>query len=245
MKSKMIALAAAVAALMSAGAVDAQYYSTADVGDEDFGEPARDMQRNLLGPVGINLGGALNMPVGDSGSRLDPGGGFTAGISYNPLPAVGVQAEYMFSYADVEDDVFQNAPRIDGNQTMQYGNLNVVVRPVRKNRFGFYILGGPGIYNRDVEVSRIDGVATTTFCDPFLFVCSPAAVPVSTVVGSTDSTDFGVNGGVGVYAVLTPPLKMYLEARYHYIWGPTFTPAGGEEINADGQYIPVVLGFAF
>ena len=55
----------------------------------------------------------------------------------------------------------------------------------------------------------------------------------------------GVNGGVGVYAVLSPPVKLYLEARYHYIWGPGFTTPDGERHDADGQYIPLVGGFAF
>lgn len=236
------AIVACLAALLSAAGVQAQYRKTADVDYEDYGGGER--QRNLFGPVGFNIGGAVGLPLARSSDRFDVGGGFVAGISYNPLPEIGIQAEYSFTHYSVQSDVLPGTG-LDGNQTLQYGDLNLVVRPVTRGRFGFYLVGGPGIYNRDVEVTQFEGVATTPYCDPWLLFCFPAAVPVSTVVGSQNSTDFGLNGGVGVYATLAPPLKLYLEGRYHYIWGPSFTNASGQQRDANGQYIPIVLGLAF
>jgi len=38
--------------------------------------------------------------------------------------------------------------------------------------------------------------------------------------------------------------SVYLETRYHYIWGPTVkNPTSGEEQKANGQFFPVTVGF--
>jgi hypothetical protein len=40
-------------------------------------------------------------------------------------------------------------------------------------------------------------------------------------------------------------VRLYLEARYHYIFGPSFTAADGRKRSADGQYVPITLGIRF
>ena len=241
--TKWIIISVALVGLWSAGA-EAQYRRTVSPYDEPYEQEDGMDQRNLFGPISFNVGGTLALPVGRTSDRFDPGGGFTAGISFYPVPAIGIQAEYLFSFYNMDDDVLTGAG-IDGDMTMQYGDLNVVIRPVTRARFGFYLVGGPGIYHRNAEVSEFDGVGAATYCDPLLFFCYPTAVPVSTVIGSQSSTDFGVNGGIGAYAVLAPPLRLYLEARYHFIWGPSFTTPAGNQRSSDGQFVPIVLGLAF
>jgi hypothetical protein len=240
---RWVIISAALAALWSASA-EAQYKRTVSPYDEPYENEGGPDQRNLFGPISFNVGGTLSLPVSQTADLFDPGAGFTAGISFFPVPAVGVQAEYMFSYYNMEGDVLAGTG-LDGNMTMQYGDLNLVVRPITRSRFGFYIVGGPGIYHRNAEVSQFEGVGAASYCDPWLFFCYPTAVPVSSVIGSQSSTDFGLNGGIGAYAVLAPPLRLYLEARYHYIWGPSFTTPTGGERSSDGQFIPIVLGLAF
>ena len=239
--SKPIIRVLAITATLTATATHAQYRATRDVVSDDgaYDRPG------LVGPVSFDVGAALSMPVSDSGSRFDPGTGFTAGVTFRPpRSAVGVEAEYMFTHYDVEGDLLEGTS-LDGSQVMHHGVLNVVVRPPNQRRFGFYLLGGGGVYYRNVEVAEFAGVGIAPFCDPYLFACYPQAVPVSQVVGSEDSVDFGVNGGFGVYAVLTAPMRLYLEARYHYMWGPEFDGPAGNRVDSDGQYVPVVLGLAF
>jgi Outer membrane protein beta-barrel domain len=238
---RWVIISAALAGLWSASA-EAQYKLSPY--DEPYEHEGGAEQRNLFGPISFNVGGALSLPVSQTADRFDPGAGFTAGITFSPVPMIGIQAEYLFSYYNADGDVLAGS-NLDGNMTMQYGDLNLVVRPITRSRFGFYILGGPGIYHRNAEVTQFDGVGAATYCDPLLFFCYPTAVPVSTVIGSQSSTDFGLNGGVGAYAVLTPPLRLYLEARYHFIWGPSFTTPNGTQRSSDGQFIPIVLGLAF
>ena len=39
--------------------------------------------------------------------------------------------------------------------------------------------------------------------------------------------------------------SFYVEARWHYMWGPEFTNGNGEKVNANGQYFPITFGFRF
>lgn len=195
-------------------------------------------------PIGIKLGGVLGLPLGGASERFDPGGGFAVGLSFLPRAVVGVQLEYLYSFHGLQNDVF-DIDGIDGNHTLQYGDLNLVVRAVRSGPFELYLIGGPGIYHRAVEVSRIESFGVGTYCDPLLFICSSAAVPTSQVLGSETSIDFGVNGGVGMSLSIAPPLRLFIEARYHYIWGPSFLGPGGRTFDSDAEYAPVVLGLAF
>lgn len=237
-----IGLAAIAATIFTATTASAQYAATRDTYAE---EAEYEESAGVAGPVTFNIGAPLSLPVSDSGSRLDPGLGFAAGVGFRPPRSpVGIQAEYMFTYYDVEGDIF-DATSLDGRQIMHNGNLNIIVRPPKQRQFGFYLIGGGGIYNRNVEVSEFEGVGLAPYCDPYLFFCYAQPVAVDQVIGSQDSTDFGVNGGLGVFAVLTPPMRLYLEARYHYIWGPEFEREGGDRVDSDGEFVPVVLGLAF
>jgi opacity protein-like surface antigen len=200
--------------------------------------------RSLVPLVGFNIAGMASFPLGNSSDAFNPGGGFAAGIMFRPKPFIGIQFEYSYSWYDVKDSLIPGS-NLDGLHTMQYWDLNIVARPAHAKHFGFYVIGGPGIYRRMVDITRFAGVGVSTYCDPILYYCYPAAVPVDQVLASRSSTDFGLNGGLGMYFAVSPPLRIYLEARFHYIWGPEFKTVGGKKRDADGQYIPITLGVAF
>jgi outer membrane protein with beta-barrel domain len=200
--------------------------------------------RTLLPLVAFNVAGMASFPLGNSSDAFNPGGGFALGVMFRPLPMLGAQLEYSYSWYDVKNSLIPHSD-LDGLHTMQYWDLNVWVRPVKAKRVGFYVVGGPGIYRRTAEVTKFAGVGASTYCDPILFYCYPAAVPVDQVIASRSATDFGVNGGLGMYFVLNPPLRLYLEVRYHFIWGSEFTSASGKKRSADGQYLPITLGLSF
>jgi hypothetical protein len=201
--------------------------------------------RSLVPMVGFNIGGMASFPVGRSSDALDPGGGFAVGVMFRPRPFVGFQFEYSYSWYNIKGDIFKDT-RLDGHAGMQYWDLNVIARPVHAKHVGFYVIAGPGIYRRSATITEFTGqVAVGTYCDPWLYFCYPTAAPAEDVIGSRHSTDFGLNGGIGMYFVLSPPLRLYLEARYHYIWGPTFHNMTGKSFDANGKYLPVTLGIAF
>jgi opacity protein-like surface antigen len=196
-----------------------------------------------MSPVGLNIGGGVAFPIGDANRRFETGGDFQVGLSYNFSDFFRIQAEYLYSGYGVEPNLL-GSTGVDGHHSMQYGNLNAVLDLFPGRLLSVYLVGGPGIYHRSVTISQVEGVTNATFCDPWLFVCYPQAVSVSSVLGRTGSTSFGLNAGVGISLRLAEPVRLYVESRYHYLFGSSFsTPAG--EVRADGQYMPLVLGLRF
>jgi len=209
-----------------------------DVPTDFVHEPELD---TLVPYVGFNIGGGLSVPLSDAGDRFNLGGAFQVGVTYNFTRHLGVQAEYLYSGYSVEGDVLSSTG-VDGHHSMQYGNLNAVYEIVRPRPFGVYVLGGPGIYYRRVEITEFAGTAVVPYCDPWLFFCYATPVGVEQVLGARSRTDFGLNAGVGVnLRLFEGPVRLYLEGRYHYIFGGDVDTPNGS-ININGQYLPFVLG---
>ena len=59
-------------------------------------------------------------------------------------------------------------------------------------------------------------------------------MPVENILGERSSTDFGINVGGGVNFQVGETAAIYVEARYHYIWGPEVTDPRTEH-HADGE----------
>jgi hypothetical protein len=198
----------------------------------------------ITGPLVWNLGGSLGIPLGDTSDRLNIGGGLQAGFTYNPVPFFGAQFEYGVNWDGLKTSSPAANLGVFGNATMHYFNVNAVVRPT-KGRFGIYFAGGGGLYYRTVSVNQVNGTAAAAYCDPFLFYCSAVPVSTASLIGSRTSWDWGVDGGVGFTLGLTQLTRVYVEARYHYIWGPSFTGPDGQTHAANGQYLPITLGLQF
>jgi hypothetical protein len=215
-----------------------------DAGHGMEGGGVDENERSAVPMLGFNIGGMASFPLGRSSDALNPGGGFAAGITFRPKPFIGIQFEYSYSWYGVNSDLFHGG-HLNANASMQYWDLNIIARPARVKRFGFYFIAGPGIYRRMAQITQFTGVGVGTYCDPLLYFCFPTAVPTEDVIESRHSTDFGLNGGIGSYLVLAPPLRVYLEVRFHYIWGPTFHTATGSSRSANGEYLPITLGVSF
>ncbi|XXF77448.1 outer membrane beta-barrel protein [Myxococcaceae bacterium GXIMD 01537] len=193
--------------------------------------------------VSFNLAASMTFPLGPLGQRIKRGEGLQVGLGYSFTDWLTVQAEYFHSGYEVEANVL-DANNVEGDHALRMGNISALVRVVRLGDFSAYLVGGPGLYYRRVDLSKVQGVSFSAFCDPLLFFCFSQPVPVEETLRSKSITNFGLGGGVGVTWRYAGPLQVYLEARYHYIFGPTFeTPTGPRK--ADGQYLPVVLGVRF
>lgn len=199
-------------------------------------------QETLVPRVGFNIGGGVSLPISNAEGRFQTGGGFQLGVTYNFTQSLGVQAEYFHSSYGIRSDVL-SSNGVDGNHSMQYGDLNVVYRVLPSRPFGVYVLGGPGIYHRRVQITQFAGTAVVPYCDPWLFFCYNSPVAVDQVLGSRSRTDFGLNAGVGLgLRLFGGPILVYVEGRYHYVFSGTIdTPAGPRK--ADGQYLPIMFGF--
>jgi opacity protein-like surface antigen len=202
---------------------------------------SEDEDKTLVPRVGFNIGGGVSFPISDAGDRFQTGGAFQLGATYNITRRVGVQAEYLYSGYTIQDDVL-SATGTNGNHSMQYGDLNAVFTVLPARLFGVYVLGGPGIYHRRVEITEFAGVGLVPYCDPWLYICYSEPVAVDQVLGSRSKTDFGLNAGVGVsLRLFGGPLRLYAEGRYHYIFGGDIDTSAGPR-KADGQYLPLVFG---
>jgi hypothetical protein len=200
----------------------------------------------VMGPFVWNIGGLIGVPVGNTSDRANVGGGFVAGLTFNPSHPLGLQFEYGTNWFSLKTNQQLANLGIFGNGFMQYFNLNAVLRPFKGGgRVGFYLIGGGGLYYRRASVNQVEGTAVVPYCDPYLFFCSAAPVTASSVIGARTSWDWGVDGGIGFTYALSPPVRLYVEARFHYIFGPSFTAANGETRTADGEFVPVTIGVKF
>lgn len=207
----------------------------------------------------VNIGGGFTATTGEVHNHLGNGGNFRIGATFHVNEHLGIQFEYGYEpigSKEVPVPAFPigspSVPVSAGHHMHSY-TFNAI------NRFGAadakirpYAIGGVGIYNRVVQLTS-PGTGLVTVCDPWWYICYPAAVPVTNILGERSSTDFGINFGGGFGFRLAEHAEAYFEARYHYIWGPKASsfvqggvlPAGVEDKNANGQYFPITFGIRF
>lgn len=206
-------------------------------------------------PVQVNLGGSVVMPLSGIKDDFGTGGGFNIGVTITPpaAPHIGLQVEYGYNHLAGEDKtiptsitpggVVTGTALIESHHNMQYIDFNGELKggsgPVKP-----YAIGGFGMYYRSVSLTTPD-VGFTTWCDPYWYVCYPTAVAIDRVIGERSSWDPGINLGGGISFKIGDSSKFYVETRWHYMWGPSFTDSAGVEHKANGQYLPVTFGFRF
>ncbi len=206
-------------------------------------------------PVHINLGAGFTVPVSNLKDEFGTGGGFNLGVSFDPTPMFGIQVEYAYNQLSGKDRVFDGFATplatvpvvpitLSSHHSMHYLDFNGVFRTKGESKIKPYGLGGMGAYYRTVSLTTPD-VGYTTVCDPYWYVCYPTVVSVDRIVGDRNSWDPGIDLGGGVTLGLGESAQFYVEARWHYVWGPSFTDANGTEQKANGQYFPVTFGFRF
>jgi opacity protein-like surface antigen len=204
-------------------------------------------------PVSFNIGAGVTATTGDVNTNFGNGFNFNAGLTFRLTDTMGFLTEYQYTYfGEKEVLVPTNLPSEPSTSTqfflnhrMHVGSFDLVFKPTTSGRVGGYILFGPGVYNRVAEVTT-PAIGLVTVCDPYWYVCYPAPVPVDQVVGSRSSTDFGINLGGGVTFKMGESALFYVEARYHYVWGPSVeNPSTGESESANGTYFPITFGFRF
>lgn len=204
-------------------------------------------------PVEINLGAGATFPVSHLGDTFDTGWNGAVGVTFNVSQNVGIQAEYMYhrmdgpdrSFTNLRPDLGPDVVVIESNHQMHTGTFNLVVRSNSGGAVNGYLLAGPGIYHRLVQLTS-PSVGVITVCDPYWLVCYPAAVETDQILGDRSSNDFGVNFGGGI--TFGREAKFYMEFRYHYVWGPKIAPVVGDgstTYSSNAQFMPLTFGFRF
>jgi|SwirhisoilCB2_FD_contig_61_7782051_length_795_multi_6_in_0_out_0_1 opacity protein-like surface antigen len=212
-------------------------------------------------PVDVNFGFGWTFPETDLKNDFDAGWNGAFGVTFNINQHVGVQAEYIYTHMDGPSKTISLSATpvaaavtngvIESNHHMHVGSFNLVYRGQSQyHAIGGYALGGAGIYHRTVELTS-PSVGYTTYCDPYWYVCYPAAVSVDQIIGNRSSNDFGIDFGGGI--TFGHEAKFYVEARYHYVWGPSVTPPATQlpgsttpclnGCNSNASYFPLTFGF--
>ncbi len=206
--------------------------------------------------VHINLGSGGTITTGELNNHLGSGYNVNVGLTFNLTPAIGFMAEYSFNgmgqkqlSVPVVSNPIAGAPSSSqpffADMNMQYGDFNLVVKPPLEGRIRPYVTTGLGIYYRPIKVTTPGLGYVPGYCDPFWYYCSPGGyVPVENIIGERSSTDFGINFGGGLDFRVSPNAAFYVEMRYHYIWGPTFT-ANSQTYNSNSAFFPITFGVRF
>jgi hypothetical protein len=200
-------------------------------------------------PYSFTIGGGVATPVGGVGDSLGSGGQVTMGVGFKVLPRVTVFGEYNFSSLgtkslNLPQPVITDAKAFAGNGWYQYGGGGVAFTPWQSGKSSVYVLGGMGVYYRSVYVTT-PATGLVTICRPDWFICFPTPVTVDEIVASRHTTDPGVSFGGGFTYRLSTLASFFVEARYHYVWGPEVNAGTGGTQKADAQFFPITFGFRF
>jgi len=209
-------------------------------------------------PVDVNFGFGWTFPQGAVADSFDSGWNGNFGVTFNISPSVGLQAEYMYQRMNGPEKTIIVSPvpggpgsaqLLESNQQAHAFLGNVVFGNLHQGKaVSAYGITGLGLYHRTVQITS-PAVGFTTFCDPYWYVCYPVAVSVDNILGDRSSDDFGINFGGGI--AFGHEAKFYIEARYHYVWGPKITPPNniplptGTPTSTNASYFPLTFGVRF
>src|SRR3954468_2729137 len=206
-------------------------------------------------PVDVNIGFGATFPASDIKNDFSAGWNGTIGLTINANPKLGFLVDYTYHHMNGPDKtilvsatpILASATNgiIQSNHQMHVGTFDLVYKMKNHDTgLGGYVLAGPGVYHRIVQLTS-PAVGYTTICDPYWYVCYPAAVSVDQILGDRSSTDFGINFGGGI--TFGHEAKFYIEMRYAYVCGKTITPnvsttACPNGCSTSASYIPLTFG---
>jgi opacity protein-like surface antigen len=210
--------------------------------------------------INVNFGGGYTFALSDVSNYLGNGYNVSLGMTFNFNKHFGVQVEYGFNGLGQKEVDFPvcdqpgctnpvNKP-FYADMNMQFVDFNLVLRGGGNDKMTPYAIVGGGYYYRPVKVTTPATGYVPGYCDPFWYWCYPGGwVSYDKIIGSRSTNDFGMDFGGGVSFKLGDSAAIYFEARYHYIWGPSYnvTDAAGKTYSgtANGKFMPIVVGIKF
>jgi hypothetical protein len=167
----------------------------------------------------FHVGGGFTQPVYGVESRLDRGWNVLAGGGINFTPHVGLVGEFMFNRFGISQSALSTLNMPGGNTRVWAVTVDPIVHFHPQGAMDFYLIGGGGVYHRNVEFTR-PTVQTITIFDPWWGIAYPANVAADQILSSYGTTKAGVNGGGGVSFRLGKDTKarVFAEARYHHMF---------------------------
>ena len=214
-----------------------------------FGTPVQAQDQ----PFRFIIGAGPIMPSGDVGDNFDTGFTVPVGVGWRFTENLEVDFEYMYGTMNGpsatvpnQDPLDPRLVKLNTDHSIHTGTFNVRYATNLNGPLQVYGIAGPGFYHRRVALTTPD-IGLITICNPWWWICTPGAVPVTRILGTRSTTDFGFNVGAGVQLG-----TFFVEVRYHYANGPEIeipdnvpSPTGERTVKANGHYVPVNFGFRF
>ncbi len=202
--------------------------------------------------IDVNIGAGYTFSLSDVRKQLGNGYNIDFGVTFNVKPTIGFQVEYAYNglgRTQVDPSVLppDTTATINADMHMHQGTFNLVFKPPTSGKAKPYIIAGIGVYYRPVKVTTPTIGYVPPYCDPWWYYCWPGGlVEVDQVLAERSTTGFGIDFGGGVNIMATESLGIYIEARYHYIWGPELKDQNGASVGkANGQFLPITFGIRF
>ncbi len=229
---------------MSRAIVAAAMAAALTVPSAGWGADEEPSETSPFGGLTLSYGGGPTVPLFNASKRFPVGGNFNLSAGWRLFGRVVVQAEAVVSIHGVEAEILESG-NLSASHYIYGGGLGVQVHVLPRGApFDLYVVGGPGLYARSVEISTVTGGTIPTLCDETLLVCNAGVAPAAGGTVATGKTlGLGLSGGVGASFSLGLPVRLFVEARFYYLWGSVEAPEG--ERAAHGQYLPIMVGFRY
>ena len=200
--------------------------------------------RRVVGEIGVGP----TFVMGTAGDNVGSGFNFQFGAIYKVNDRFGIKLDSMVTSHDVKDEITTALSVGDGDAWMWHLSGSVVLSTPSSRPISAYAITGLGVYYRRVTLTN-PGAEFIEVCNPWLLICYDAPIPADQIAGKRSSTDFGMNFGGGLNFRVAQNTAVFVESRFHYVWGPKTSP----EVNplattngsANGQFFPLVFGVRF
>jgi hypothetical protein len=202
-------------------------------------------QETVDSKLNTNLGVGATVPLNPTGQFVGSSVNVVVGLGYNATKHHSFVGQFMWAGLPPNNNVLRpirlvaGSRDIGGSSNLYAATGNYRYQLLGKT-FGFYLIGGGGLYYRRSSLSRTVIVGTGTVCGPswayFGYGCVNGLVTDDETLISEGSTAFGGNGGAGfTIRINRDGYRFYVEARYHY--------APNRHIPT--TLIPITFGFAW
>ncbi len=183
--------------------------------------------------VDVSVGGGFSEPESRMGNNVDTGWNFDARGGYKPSPHLALDLDFNYNRWNLNSAALARYGEPGGYTSIWSVSFTPVLQGSPHWHVSPYILGGPGVYYRNLTLTQ-PALVNTIVCDPFFGYCYPATVGVNQVVASATTYKMGVNAGAGIqFRLGESHLKAFGEARYSRM----FTTHG-----ADLSFVPITFG---
>jgi len=181
------------------------------------------LAQDVLKHVTFGAGAGFSFPLGTLDNRTKTGFNFVASGGPRFNSRFSVPVDFSLHYLDVKS--FKNS---ETNADPFLGSMvriwSLTVNPsfefIKQERFGSYVTGGYGLYNRKLLLAA-PGLLPALTCDPVLNVCVDNLSSGPVISGDFSLYKGGYNVGGGV--TFGARTKFFVEVRYHHML-TTHTP---------------------